>query len=216
MDQASRAFYGILIALSVAAMGWGMKTAAGPGLAFAFFAVLTLGGSLVCIWERSIVRSAFSLMATFSGVAGLFLLAGADFLAMAQILIYVGGILALLLFGVMLSPPDMEERKIPRVLGALVLVGGGVALVALKVKSGLDATRVWASSESLPAIEGHAREIGIAFLDPNGYLLAFELAAFFLTVALVAAVYIARRRAVDLEAPLGANFGANPGERGGA
>ena len=85
-------------------------------VAFGLFAFLTVGGALVCVWERSVVRSAFSLMATFSGTAGLFLLLGADFLAMAQILIYVGGILALMLFGVMLTPPDLTERKLPRVV----------------------------------------------------------------------------------------------------
>jgi NADH-quinone oxidoreductase subunit J len=204
MDHASRAFYGVLLLLTLIALGWGLRAAGGEGMAFALFAVLTLGGGMVCIWERSIVRSAFSLMATFSGVAGLFLLAGADFLAMAQILIYVGGILALLLFGVMLSPPDLGERKLSRVFGSLLLVGGGVAFVGLKARTGLGAARVWAASDELPPIETHAREIGLAFLDPQGYLLAFELAAFFLTVALVAAVYIARRRAVDLEPGSGA------------
>jgi NADH-quinone oxidoreductase subunit J len=75
---------------------------------------MTLGGALMCIWERSVVRSAFALMATFTGIAGLFVLLEADFLAMAQILIYVGGILALLLFAVMLTPPDLGERRLSR------------------------------------------------------------------------------------------------------
>jgi NADH:ubiquinone oxidoreductase subunit 6 (subunit J) len=82
---------------------------------------MTLGGGVMCIWERSVVRSAFALMATFTGIAGLFILLGADFLAMAQILIYVGGILALILFAVMLTP-DLGERA--RILTATVLVGG--------------------------------------------------------------------------------------------
>jgi NADH:ubiquinone oxidoreductase subunit 6 (subunit J) len=90
------------------------------------------------------------------------------------------------------------------VFGSLLLVGGGVAFVGLKARTGLGAARVWAASDELPPSETHAREIGLAFLDPQGYLLAFELAAFFLTVALVAAVYIARRRAVDLEPGSGA------------
>jgi NADH:ubiquinone oxidoreductase subunit 6 (subunit J) len=133
MDHASRAFYGVLLLLTLIALGWGLRAAGGEGMAFALFAVLTLGGGMVCIWERSIVRSAFSLMATFSGVAGLFLLAGADFLAMAQILIYVGGILALILFAVMLTPPDLGERKLSRIGVSTLLVGGATLFLGLEV-----------------------------------------------------------------------------------
>jgi NADH-quinone oxidoreductase subunit J len=199
MERSSRIFYTALLLLTLAGLGWGTKAAGAMGLTFAFFSALTLGGSLICIWERSVVRSAFSLMATFSGVAGLFLLLGSDFLSMAQILIYVGGILALLLFGVMLTPPDLGERKIPRVLGTIVVTCGAVLFVALQASTVIDASTVWAVEKDLPPVRGHATEIGLAFVDPTSYLIAFELAAFFLTVALVAAVYIARRRRLDLQ-----------------
>ena len=126
MDQKTlqRIFYGSFALLALVFFGIGLAAAGAPGLAFALFAVMTLGGGLVCIWERSVVRSAFALMATFIGIAGFFVLLESDFLAMAQILIYVGGILALLLFGVMLTPPDLSERKLSRVLPGLALVGG--------------------------------------------------------------------------------------------
>ncbi len=199
----NRVFYGALGLAGAVAMGAGLQSAGGPGLAFGFCAYLILGGAAVCIWERSIVRSAFSLMATFLGVAGLFVLLGSDFLAMAQILIYVGGILALLLFGVMLSPPDNEERSLARVGAATVLVGAGVAFVAAQVAGGVAG---WVMADTLPAEDSHARAIGLAFLDPKQYVVAFELAAYLLTVALVAAVYIARRRRVDYE-PLPASAG---------
>jgi NADH-quinone oxidoreductase subunit J len=200
MKDPQRVFYPLLSLLALVTLGWGLSSAGAPGLAFGIFAALTIGGALICIWERSVVRSAFALMATFGGVAGFFVLLGGDFLAMAQVLIYVGGILALILFGVMLSPPDLTERKVPRVLGGLVLVGAGVAWVAFKVSTTLDPTGVaWAVEPNLPAPRTHAREIGLGFVHPEQYLIAFELAAFFLTVALVAAVYIARRRSADLE-----------------
>jgi len=195
-QYSSHAFYTVLALFALGVLGFGMSAAGAGGAAFGLFAFLTIGGSLVCIWERSVVRSAFALMATFMGVAGLFLLLGADFLAMAQILIYVGGILALLLFGVMLTPPDMTARKLPRVLGGLALIGGGVGWVAYRVHSTMGS---WAVKEDLPEVETHARELGIGFLHPSQYLVPFELAAFLLTVALVAAVYIARRRKEDFE-----------------
>jgi NADH-quinone oxidoreductase subunit J len=188
-------FYGALTLFLLVMLGWGMSTAGAPGLAFGFFAALTIGGGLMCIWERSVVRSAFSLMSTFVGVAGLFILLGADFVGMAQILIYVGGILALLLFGVMLSPPDMTERKLPRVAGGLGLMGIAVAWVAAKVSATVD----WAQlpADQLPELETTVKDIGVGFIAPDRYVVAFELAAVVLTVALVAAVYIARRKMSD-------------------
>lgn len=195
MERASKIFYALLTLLALVLTGGGLAAEGGPGLAFGLFAFLTVGGGLLCVWERSVVRSAFSLLATFSGTAGLFLLLGADFLAVAQVLIYIGGILALILFGVMLSPPDLSERKLSRVIGGLALVGTGVAWVAFKVNS----SAVWATSKTLPPMKSNAREIGVGFLAADQYVIAFELAAVVLTVALVAAVYIARRKPADLE-----------------
>ncbi|HED65640.1 MAG TPA: hypothetical protein ENJ09_08800, partial [Planctomycetes bacterium] len=121
MDESKlqRGFYGAMALLALGLLGAGLAVGGAAGLSFGLFATLTLGGALVCLWERSVVRSAFALMGTFIGIAGLFLLLESDFLAMAQILIYVGGILALLLFGVMLSPPDLDERRLTRVLPGL-------------------------------------------------------------------------------------------------
>jgi NADH:ubiquinone oxidoreductase subunit 6 (subunit J) len=83
------------------------------------------------------------------------------------------------------------------VLTGLVLVGAAVTWVALKVRS----TVVWATAPELPPMRTQAREIGVGFLAAQQYVVAFELAAIVLTVALVAAVYIARRRKEDLAAP---------------
>ena len=196
MELASKVFYTLLVLSHFVAIGGGLASGGPGGAAFGLFAWLAIAGCVVCIFERSVVRSAFSLMATFIGVAGLFLLLGADFLAMAQILIYVGGILALLLFGVMLSPPDLEERKLSRVGFGLLFVGGGFAWVAIRVGSTMGS---WAVASELEPVATKARDIGIGFLHPGQYLVPFELAAYLLTVALVAAVYIARRKKEDLE-----------------
>jgi len=202
MDQRTlqHAFYGALGLIVLALLGVGLASAGAAGLAFGLFAAMTIGGSLICVWERSVVRSAFALMSTFTGIAGFFILLESDFLAMAQILIYVGGILALILFGVMLSPPDLEERKLSRVLGSIVFVGLGTAWVASEVAS----TAVWAVASTPPdgSREGpisNAERIGVGFLALDQYVVAFELAAVLLTVALVAAVYIARRKRSDLQ-----------------
>jgi NADH-quinone oxidoreductase subunit J len=195
METSAKVFYGLLFLFALVLAFGGLASAGTEGLAFGLFAFLTVGGGFLCVWERSVVRSAFSLLATFSGTAGLFLLLGSDFLAVAQILIYVGGILALLLFGVMLSPPDLAERKLPRVVAGLVLVGLAVLWVGFQVQE----TVVWAQAPALPPLESNARAIGVGFLAADQYVVAFELAAVVLTVALVAAVYIARRKKEDLD-----------------
>jgi len=204
--QLQRAFYAFVVLAALAALGAGLFAAGGEGAAFALFATMVLGGGLACVWERSVVRSAFALLATLLGIAGLFLLLEADFLAAAQVLIYVGGILALILFGVMLTPPDLGERRLPRVLGGLVAMGLATTWVALKVA----ATAKWATT-GMPGDgavqtkgEGAIQSvewIGVGFLAADQYVVAFELAAVVLTVALVAAVYIARRKPSDLTPP---------------
>jgi len=201
MTLPDRVFYALLALASVGAMGFGMIAVGPEGLAFALFSVLVLGGSLLCVWERSVVRSAFALLGTFGGTAGLFLLLGSYFLAVSQILIYVGAILALILFGVMLTPPDLTERKIPRVAAGFVAVGAGVAFVAAKVAM----TVKWVQAAELAPPTSATREIGVGFVAADEYMIPFELAAVVLTVALVAAVYVARRRKVDF-ADDGGNF----------
>ena len=100
----------------------------------------------------------------------------------------------------MLSPPDPSERQLKRIIAALILVGGGVAWLAGQVAS----TARWAVlGEPLDGrAEGpisSAERIGVGFLAVDQYVVAFELAAVVLTVALVAAVYIARRKRADIE-----------------
>lgn len=194
MERSSKLFYALLGLFALTMIVGGLSAAGSVGVVFGLFAFLTIGGSLLCVWERSIVRSAFALLGTFSGTAGLFLLLGSDFLAVAQVLIYVGGILALILFGVMLSPPDLLERKLSRVVAGLVLVGLAVAWVGFKIST----TVTWATSPQLPPLASNARQIGVGFLAADQYVIAFELAALVLTVALVAAIYIARRKKEDL------------------
>lgn len=164
-------------------------------LAFILFAGLAVVCALICLFHRSVIHSAFALLGTLTGMAGLYVMLGADYLAMTQILIYVGGILMLILFGLMLTPVDPGERRLARIFGAALLVGGGALMFGLKVAG---ASR-WAGGVSDPAAlpaprGGTAAEIGLEFLRRDEYLIAFELASVILLAALVGAVYIARRR----------------------
>jgi NADH:ubiquinone oxidoreductase subunit 6 (subunit J) len=192
MERASKVFYTLLALFALALCGGGLRAAGGEGLAFGLFAFLTLGGGLVCVFERSVVSSAFALLATFSGTAGLFLLLGADFLAMAQILIYVGGILVLLVFGILLTGRTRAALGMERPERLWVGAGiGGVLLAGLLLA--LFSTD-WGVARTLAEPEPTTRELGRALLDPERYLVPFELVSVLLLAGLVGAAYLARRR----------------------
>ena len=92
-------------------------------LAFYAFAVLSIFGAFAVLFTKSVLHAAFFLLLTLLGVAGLFVLASADFLAIAQIMIYVGGVLVLVIFGVMLthkaeSPADINSQQPNRIASA--------------------------------------------------------------------------------------------------
>src|SRR2546423_6263428 len=70
---------------------------------FWIFALITVAGAAITAFAKNIVYAAFALLFTFFGIAGLYVMANADFLAVTQLLVYVGGILILLIFGVMLT-----------------------------------------------------------------------------------------------------------------
>jgi NADH-quinone oxidoreductase subunit J len=155
---------------------------------FWLFAALTVGSAAVVVLSRTLIYSAFALLATFFGVAGLYLLLGADFLAATQLLVYVGGILVLLLFGVMLTQRiydlDLRAGTIQLASGAIVAVGLFVILSAVALKT------EWPAAERAPAPT--TAEFGRLFL--GDFLLPFEAASVLLLVALMGAAMIVRRR----------------------
>src|SRR5262245_9429727 len=100
-------------------------------LVFYLVAALTIGSALVVAFSRNIVYSAFSLLGTFMGVAGLYALLAADFVAVIQILVYVGGILVLIIFAVMLTHRIDDVAVSNRSVGQLpaVLIIGAVGVL---------------------------------------------------------------------------------------
>lgn len=170
-------------------------------IAFGFFAALAVGCALISLFHRSVVHSAFALLGTLLGVAGLYLMLGADYLAVTQVLIYAGGILVLILFGLMLTPGDPTELRLARVFGGLALVGGGAALFLVKLSGAAEWQVV--PAEQLAPPQATSAEIGLEFLRQNRYLLPFELASIILLMALVGAVFIARRRQEPTQEPDG-------------
>jgi NADH-quinone oxidoreductase subunit J len=168
-------------------------------LVFSVFAVLTVGSAAVCVLARSLIYSAFALLFTFFGVAGLYVLLGADFLAATQLLIYVGGILVLLLFGVMLTHKlyDLDLKSEVLQFGpAAILAGTIFAILAWPFGwpygfMGTAFKTPWRLGPGRPPAPTTA-EIGREFM--GAWLLPFEAASILLLVALIGAAMIVRRR----------------------
>ncbi len=157
-------------------------------LVFWLFAVVTVASAAVVVLSRTLIYSAFALLFTFFGIAGFYVLLGADFLAATQMLVYVGGILVLLLFGVMLTHKiydlDLKSETNQLASGLIVGVGLFVILAATALRS------QWAAVPRAPSPTTSA--IGQLFM--GRYLLPFEAASILLLVALVGAAMIVRRR----------------------
>jgi NADH-quinone oxidoreductase subunit J len=156
---------------------------------FYFFAVLTVASAAVVVFARSIIRSAFALLFTFFGVAALYAYMGADFLAATQMVIYVGGILVLLLFGVMLTHKlyDLNLKsdtfQFFPALVIVIAVFGALAAFMLRAK--------WHGGGQSAVAPTTA---GIGELLMKDYILPFEVASILLLVALIGAAMIVRRR----------------------
>ncbi len=139
----------------------------------------------------NILYSAFSLLGTLAGVAGLYLFMGADFLGIAQLLIYVGGILVLILFAVLLTN-RIGEMNITNLSAGLMLgAPAAIAVIALVAKIALGTPWPQTETAAAPTVQ----RLGDAFLKE--YLMPFEIASLVLLMALVGAMVIARRAAKE-------------------
>lgn len=160
-----------------------------PQILFWFFAALMLGSALIVVHGRNLIHSGFALLATFFSTAAFYAFLGADFLAGAQVLIYVGGILILLLFGVMLTnrifDVNLRTETFQVAPSALVSVGVFVMLTLLIIKT------PW---RQVSLVEEGPTTEKIGNLLVTTYLLPFEVASVLLLVALLGAAMLVRRR----------------------
>jgi len=162
---------------------------------FALFALMVLGGGLAVVTQRNIVRAAAALMLSLFGVAGLYVLLEAGFLAAIQILVYMGAIAILIIFTVMLSrrvtDPTVENLNSQWVAGLVAALGGFAILVFAVINE------VWPLGQEITAVElaGDATaNLGVALLNPGRYVLPFEVASVLLLGAMIGAIVIVRRK----------------------
>jgi NADH-quinone oxidoreductase subunit J len=158
---------------------------------FVVFGAVTLGAALLVVTRQNVFHAALFLILSFFGVAGLYVLLEAPFLAAVQLFIYVGGISVLIIFAIMLTR-DLMDPDSPGLISqwwaaALVMVGLCAVLgwMALAHDWGARAGPVPSNTITI---------LGTALVDPQGMVLPFEVASVLLVVALVGAMTIARER----------------------
>ena len=167
-----------------------MNTSVAGVVVFYGLVALTLAAGAWVAFARNIVHSAFALLGTFLGVAGLYAFLSADLVAVIQLLVYVGGVLILILFAVMLTSRiadvKVSNRSWGLLPGILILLAVGTLLVLVAVRV------YWPRVPAAPA-EPTASGIGDALLGP--YVLPFEVISILLLAALIGAVTLARGKA---------------------
>ncbi len=182
---------------------------------FLLFSLLTCGFALAVLLTNNIVRAAFYLILSLGATAGLFFVAGAVFVGAMQIMVYVGGTLILLLFGVMLTAKNrfVNMRTNSGEWIAAMVLGAALLLLLVYVAVNVKQPTTVAKGKPLPAVKAITKSIITETTDdqtvdikekeitPVGrlglgllsdYLLPFELISVHLLVVLVGAAYLAR------------------------
>jgi len=183
---------GVLSArLSPALAAGGLRPVAGPftladGIFYAL-AALTVGGAAAVALSRNILYSALGLLASLLGVAGLYAFLSADFVAVAQVFIYIGGILVLILFAIMLTNRIGEVNISNSSMGWASAGILSAVMLALILVVAFETPWPLRSTGSAPT----TAPIGHALLQQ--WLLPFELASLILLVTLIGAIIIARK-----------------------
>jgi NADH-quinone oxidoreductase subunit J len=169
----------------------------GQAIAFYTIAAFILGFAIMVVSTRNTVHSVLFLVLNFLFVAALYVLLGAQFLAVIQILVYAGGIVVLYLFVVMLvnlkRPPEAHQdphrmTKLGFGMSAAVLLELG-AIAAYGAASPVTPPRA-AASAAIP-VSGNTEQVG--WLLYTSYLIPFEIASMLLLVAMIGAIVLAKR-----------------------
>lgn len=163
---------------------------------FILVSALTVGTGIVVVLNRNLFHAALAMMASFLGVAGLYVLLDAGFLAAAQLLVYIGAISILIIFAIMLTRRMMQTRE-PALnsqsgLGLITAVGTFALLAAV-------IGRFWWGVEALngrpdvpdSVLQGAVESLGQLFVSANGFVIPFIVASVLLLAALIGAIYVA-------------------------
>jgi NADH-quinone oxidoreductase subunit J len=170
-------------------------------LAFYLFAICAIIGGLFTVISRNPVHSVLWLILAFLSSAGLFVLLGAEFVAMLLIIVYVGAVAVLFLFVVMMLDVDFAERKaemarympLALLIGVLLLMQLGLAYGAWETSEHAEAARQAVAPEGIQ----HTAALGLLLYDK--YFMLFQLAGLILLVAMIGAILLTLRHRKDIK-----------------
>jgi len=165
----------------------------GVDVAFIIFSAIAVVGAVLVVWLPNVLHAAVSLIVSFFGVAGLYAILSADFVAVSQVLIYIGGVVVLIVFAIMLSErldnvPGQEKARQQKLvmagtIGVFVLITFYLVVYLMPWKPFV---------EEIDFGRSTVRALGDLLL--TDYVLPFEIASVLLLAALIGAVIIARQR----------------------
>ena len=163
-------------------------TVVAQNIAFGILSVVMVVAALRMVTTRNVVHAALYLVIVLAGAAGIFILLGAEFVGVTQVLVYIGAIVVLFLFGIMLTrgalgedeEANTEKRRMAALVGVLVLVVTGGAV--------LDSFGDAAVNRSAPSLTS---EIGDTIFSQ--YIVPFEAVSVLLLAALIGAIVVARQ-----------------------
>lgn len=163
----------------------------GEQIAFLLVALFTLASGFMVVTTRNLVHAALWLVSTLFGVAVTYALLHANFLAVVQVVVYIGAIAILFIFAVMLTRKDLRDQG-PQHHGKW-WVGAGLSVLTFAALFFLlqSWSGVTVAATELPAGFDSITELGNALVSPDAYVLPFEVASVLLVAALVGAVYVA-------------------------
>ena len=182
-------------------LGAGVEVAFVTDVAFWVVSLATLGAAIAVVQSRDLFRAALSLIVAFLGVAGLFVLLRAEFLAMVQIIIYVGAISVLMVFAILMTR-DVQQGspsnrlRVPAALVALLFLAAA-AFVAFDTEWRTLSDALASASETarVAALQVYSNTVvGLATLLLRDLVLAFELASVLLLAAIIGALALIRER----------------------
>jgi NADH:ubiquinone oxidoreductase subunit 6 (subunit J) len=167
---------------------------------FILVSTLTIGSGLIVVLNRNLFHAALAMMLSFLGVAGLYVMLDAGFLAAAQLLVYIGAISILVIFAIMLTRRMMASTDSPfnsqPMLGLFTAVTTFALIVAVVSQfwpTAPDANMIFATSTPLDPVllSSSVVNLGEAFVSANAYVLPFEIASVLLLAALIGSIVVA-------------------------
>lgn len=166
----------------------------GLEIIFIFLAIVTLSSAFMVVTDKNLVHAALWLILSLFGIAGFFVILNAGFLAVVQVIVYIGAIAILMIFAIMLTR-DLTQVDQPQFNKNVVIAG----LVGLVVFAGLSLILLnsEAGTVDYPILDPRfdfISQLGVALVNPNAFIIPFELASVLLLAALIGAIVVAWRK----------------------